>query len=75
MARACLKEARAAIAVAKAIVCSSMETRRPFDRNERSNGNARAQRRTDIPVRGRNRWQITGDGKSARAAWRRRDMC
>jgi hypothetical protein len=51
MARACSKEARAAIAVAKAIVCWSMETRRLFDTNNRTDGSARAQRRTpDIPA-------------------------
>jgi hypothetical protein len=46
MARDYTKEARATIAVAKAIVCLSMEVRRLFDRNGRSDG-VRVQHRVD----------------------------
>jgi hypothetical protein len=46
MVRACSREARVAIAVARAIVCSSMEIRRPFDRNDRSGGNVLVRHRT-----------------------------
>jgi len=40
-ARACAKEANAASAVARAIACSSMEIRRPFDEKSRSVGKVR----------------------------------